>query len=153
MDFLILLSNSAWNQRYFCLHNSGFSSDALEYELLFVMNRLKLLKNNESAWNYLRGLLQILDAEQCLKCVEYTESLFEEGHNYNHILAFLTDAYIELCQKTKLDPQITSVYHKKAIDIFLLLETKYDTIRKSYWKFRREYLACKIDKNDESQIN
>lgn len=53
-----LRNNSAWNQRYFVLNHTGFSDDVIHYEINYVMNRIRLVKNNESTWNYLRGLLQ-----------------------------------------------------------------------------------------------
>lgn len=53
-----LRNNSAWNQRYFVLDHTGFTADVIQYELTYVMNRIRLVKNNESTWNYLRGLLQ-----------------------------------------------------------------------------------------------
>lgn len=51
-------NNSAWNQRYFVLNHTGFSPEAIQCELAYVMNRIRLVKNNESTWNFLRGLLQ-----------------------------------------------------------------------------------------------
>lgn len=53
-----LRNNSAWNQRYFVLNHTGFTPEVIQYELNYVMNRIGLVKNNESTWNYLRGLLQ-----------------------------------------------------------------------------------------------
>lgn len=51
-------NNSAWNQRYFVLSHTGLTSDVLLYEINYVMNRIRIVKNNESTWNFLRGLLQ-----------------------------------------------------------------------------------------------
>lgn len=53
-----LRNNSAWNQRYFVLNHTGFTPEVIQYELNYVMNRIRLVKNNESTWNFLRGLLQ-----------------------------------------------------------------------------------------------
>lgn len=51
-------NNSAWNQRYFVLSHTGLTPDVLLYEINYVMNRIRIVKNNESTWNFLRGLLQ-----------------------------------------------------------------------------------------------
>lgn len=51
-------NNSAWNQRFFVLKHTGFTSDVLQREINYVMNRIRFVKNNESTWNFLRGLLQ-----------------------------------------------------------------------------------------------
>ncbi|XP_015608387.1 protein farnesyltransferase/geranylgeranyltransferase type-1 subunit alpha-like, partial [Cephus cinctus] len=49
-------NNSAWNQRYFVLSNTTkFESDVIEQEVDFALNKITLVKGNESAWNYLRG--------------------------------------------------------------------------------------------------
>lgn len=61
MDRLIsddVRNNSAWNQRFFVLKHTGFTPDVLQREIHYVMNRILFVKNNESAWNFLRGLLQ-----------------------------------------------------------------------------------------------
>lgn len=51
-------NNSAWNQRFFVLKHTGFTPDVLQREINYVMNRIRFVKNNESTWNFLRGLLQ-----------------------------------------------------------------------------------------------
>lgn len=51
-------NNSAWNQRYFVLAHTGLTPEVLLYEINYVMNRIRIVKNNESTWNFLRGLLQ-----------------------------------------------------------------------------------------------
>lgn len=51
-------NNSAWNQRFFVLKYIGFTSEVLLREINYTMNRIRLVKNNESAWNFLRGILQ-----------------------------------------------------------------------------------------------
>lgn len=51
-------NNSAWNQRFFVLKSIGFTQDVLLREINYTMNRIRLVKNNESAWNFLRGILQ-----------------------------------------------------------------------------------------------
>lgn len=82
MDRLIaqdVRNNSAWNQRYFVLNHTGFPAEVIERELKYVMNRIQLVKNNESTWNFLRGLLEHgtgkLDQHQevrnCLYRVKY----------------------------------------------------------------------------------
>lgn len=51
-------NNSAWNQRFFVLKYTGFGTDVLLREINYAMNRIRFVKNNESAWNFLRGILQ-----------------------------------------------------------------------------------------------
>lgn len=56
-------NNSAWNQRFFVLSHIGFTPEVIRRELNYVMNRIRLVKNNESSWNFLRGLLQYDDGK------------------------------------------------------------------------------------------
>jgi protein farnesyltransferase/geranylgeranyltransferase type-1 subunit alpha len=59
-------NNSAWNQRWFALHHGAkpsqsqtqLSQEIIERELSFVFTSLDKASKNESAWNYLRGLLR-----------------------------------------------------------------------------------------------
>lgn len=51
-------NNSAWNERFFVLNHFGFTADVLQREINYAMKQVRSLKHNESAWNYLRGLLQ-----------------------------------------------------------------------------------------------
>lgn len=53
-----LRNNSAWNQRYFVLTHTGFTAEVLNREINYVMSRIRIVKSNESTWNFLRGLLQ-----------------------------------------------------------------------------------------------
>lgn len=49
-------NNSAWNQRYFVLNNTtGFTEDTVAKEVQYTINKIKIVTDNESAWNYLRG--------------------------------------------------------------------------------------------------
>lgn len=51
-------NNSAWNQRFFVLKHTGFTTDVLQREINYVKMRIQFVKHNESTWNFLRGLLQ-----------------------------------------------------------------------------------------------
>lgn len=49
-------NNSAWNQRYFVINNTtGFTEDVLKREIKYTLDKINKAKENESAWNYLRG--------------------------------------------------------------------------------------------------
>lgn len=51
-------NNSAWNQRWFVVHNGpqGIDAATLQREIKFTISSILKVKDNESAWNYLRGL-------------------------------------------------------------------------------------------------
>ena len=48
-------NNSAWNQRFFVIsHSGGWSSQVVEREVTYTLEKIMMVKRNESAWNYLR---------------------------------------------------------------------------------------------------
>lgn len=115
----------------------------LEYEIHFVMNRLRLIKNNESAWNYLRGILQNGDMDQMKKAIAFAEELSEDGEQYNHILAFIFDASEEVFLNETSTEQL-DMYREKAMTTSVALQTKYDIIRTKYWKYRELKFESKV---------
>ena len=50
-------NNSAWNERFFVVKQTGITDEVVLAEITYVLNRIRLIKNNESPWNYLRGIL------------------------------------------------------------------------------------------------
>lgn len=49
-------NNSAWNQRYFVINNTTcFTPETLSREIEYTLDKIKIVIDNESAWNYLRG--------------------------------------------------------------------------------------------------
>ncbi|XP_063699477.1 protein farnesyltransferase/geranylgeranyltransferase type-1 subunit alpha [Culicoides brevitarsis] len=144
-------NNSAWNQRFFVLQHTGFTEDVIDRELHYVMNRIKIIKNNESSWNYLRGILQRNEGGLTSNpdVVQFAEDLYAEGVHSPYLLAFLLDVYEEKCL-ANLKAEDFAETEKKFYDICEKLETKFDTIRAKYWRylgesFKTKVLAAKVD--------
>lgn len=73
-------NNSAWNQRYFVINNTtGFTEDVLKREIKYTLEKINKAKENESAWNYLRG---------------YCKHIFENFHRKLNDYYFL-DCYFK----------------------------------------------------------
>ena len=54
-------NNSAWNQRYFVISNTTkFEQNIIDREIDYALDKIELVKGNESAWNYLRGYCRLL---------------------------------------------------------------------------------------------
>jgi len=57
-------NNSAWNERFFCFSNApqhgggGGVAARADAEIAFAEGRIDIAPDNESAWNYLRGILR-----------------------------------------------------------------------------------------------
>jgi len=146
-------NNSAWNQRFFVITSPkntalkakgggglALSGQLLKDEMDFTFKAIEAVPRNESAWNYLRGLLD--HADECLiaeirsQTLDFCENLrkvkSESGCNISsgtedsvspYLLAMLVDLYRDADQA------------EKSKQLCVELATKHDTIRKEYWDF------------------
>lgn len=139
-------NNSAWNHRYFVLFgrdidpSSGkgldevgniVDEDLIDREVEYTTAKIRLAPQNQSPWNYLRGLLR--KRGSLLECKKFAEEFvgdLEEGKGCrsSHALDFLADCCAEEEDKEKAG---------RALD---LLARKYDPIRRGYWNYRRGLL-------------
>lgn len=140
-------NNSAWNERFFVLKHTGFSADVLEREINYVMNRIRLIKNNESPWNFLRGLLQQGDGKlgQFPEVVDFCEDLYDSGIRSPYLLAFLVDLYEEKFFEVKQAGNDPEEYRVKVQDLCETMATQHDKIRFKYWRYIAENFRRKID--------
>ncbi|KAI4479388.1 hypothetical protein M0804_011173 [Polistes exclamans] len=139
-------NNSAWNQRYFVISNTTkFEPNVIDKEVDFALKKISLVKANESAWNYLRGILMqqsgglVHNDKVRKKCIE----LYEEGYRTNHLLACI----IDICQESHVnDESPESIFHiNNALKLCKELSEKHDKIRKRYWNFIGNQLLQKLE--------
>ena len=93
---------------------------------------MTLTPQNQSPWNYLRGLLRVanLPASTVKDFAEQFASLDKPDQvRSSHALDLLADAYTE--EESKKDQAA------QALD---LLATKYDPVRANYWNYRKSLL-------------
>uniref|UniRef100_A0A0A9Z7A1 Protein farnesyltransferase/geranylgeranyltransferase type-1 subunit alpha n=1 Tax=Lygus hesperus TaxID=30085 RepID=A0A0A9Z7A1_LYGHE len=124
-----LRNNSAWNQRYFVILHTGKLSDPdqIRKEISFALKAILKTTLNESAWNYMRGLLihmeeGVLESE----VVEFCEKLYASGNKSPHLLGMLIDMAIE-----GDDPK----QHERALQLCSELANRYDHVRAKYWNY------------------
>ncbi|CAG4930990.1 unnamed protein product [Colias eurytheme] len=141
-------NNSAWNQRYFVLNNyQGWSDLNVQREICYTLEKIKFVKNNESAWNYLRGVL--LHDKRGINgnavVTSFCEELYKNRCRSPYLLAFIIDASEEAIKK-----QETNCFHnaERAIEMCDALANKYDKIRSKYWN----YLSDKFHKYKEQKV-
>lgn len=144
-------NNSAWNQRYFIVNNTtGFTEEVLDREIDYTLFNIKAVTENESAWNYLRGLL-LHDKgglSKNKKVTEFCEELYKSGNRSPFLLAVLVD----MCYEQVNEGGGDSVYTlERARELCDDLATKYDTIRAKYWHYMLETIEKKSREEPEAE--
>lgn len=131
-------NNSAWNQRYFIVNNHlGWSDLNVQKEICYALEKIKFIKNNESAWNYLRGVLihdkRGLSGNAVVS--SFCEELYKNKCRSPYLLAFLIDICDEAVKKGDI-----SILHSatRAVELCKALAGKYDKIRSKYWNYMCE---------------
>lgn len=138
-------NNSAWNHRWFlCFGQYAeeeqkehgikvVDEDVIDREMMFAMKKVELAPNNESPWNYLRGVMERGERRKG-EVKEYIEGFTaqagdgkEEGIRSLQAVEWLVD-----CEQEALEIE-------KARQLLKLLE-KLDPIRKGYWAYRGRLL-------------
>ncbi|XP_003383939.1 PREDICTED: protein farnesyltransferase/geranylgeranyltransferase type-1 subunit alpha-like [Amphimedon queenslandica] len=123
-------NNSAWNQRYFVIINTtGYTEEVVKNEVKYVIDFIKVAPNNESAWNYLTGILKggrISDHEPVLKLID---SLRSQHVPSPFLLSTMIDVYEEEVANGKKESL------EKAVKICEELGSKIDPVRKRYWEY------------------
>lgn len=139
-------NNSAWNQRYFVIDNTTkFEPDIIDREVDFALAKISLVKGNESAWNYLRGIL-MQDSGGLARCEKVRKKcieLYEAGCRTNHLLACI----IDICQESyKNNESPDSFFHiNNALKLCKELSENHDKIRKRYWAFVEQQILQKLE--------
>lgn len=110
-----------------------------------------MVKNNESAWNYLRGVL--IHDKRGLSgnavVTSFCEELYKNKCRSPYLLAFL----IDICDETLTKGESNCLHNAaRAMELCKALSSKYDKIRCKYWnyistKFVKYETEMEIDKN------
>uniref|UniRef100_A0A8D3AP68 Protein farnesyltransferase/geranylgeranyltransferase type-1 subunit alpha n=1 Tax=Scophthalmus maximus TaxID=52904 RepID=A0A8D3AP68_SCOMX len=126
-------NNSAWNQRHFVISlTTGFSDPTIaEREIQYCLKQIRKAPHNESAWNYLKGMLQDRGLSSQPGLLERVLEL-KETHCSPYLLAFLFDCYEDALENSSQKENICN-----------LLALEKDAIRKEYWLFLGRSLKSK----------
>ncbi|KAL2197428.1 hypothetical protein P885DRAFT_35640 [Corynascus similis CBS 632.67] len=144
-------NNSAWSHRFFLVFSNpdyatagsaateadpGVPPAVIDREIAYTKDKIRLAPQNQSGWNYLRGVL--VKGGRKLGCVEGFVSEFVKGLGdgvegeeevlSTHALDLLAEIYAEKGDKEKADLSLRR------------LGQKWDRIRVGYWEWRRKAL-------------
>jgi len=128
-------NNSAWNHRWFLVfgREQEVSETVWDREYEYAKDAIRVAPQNESPWNYLRGLLK-KNGKQYKDLVTFAEEFasIDEGAKVrsSYALDFLATAYSE--ESAKTDEAM------RALD---LLANKYDPVRCNYWNYRKSLIT------------
>lgn len=108
------------------------------------MNRIRVIKNNESPWNYLVGVLRQTETGQLNshpEVVEFSKGLYNAGNRSPYLLAFLIDLYQEQALQRNDNESAEKVY-AMCND----MASKHDVIRRKYWQYVAAHLKSQLSK-------
>uniref|UniRef100_A0A8C4R9X4 Protein farnesyltransferase/geranylgeranyltransferase type-1 subunit alpha n=1 Tax=Eptatretus burgeri TaxID=7764 RepID=A0A8C4R9X4_EPTBU len=130
-----LRNNSAWNERHFVIsHTTGFEdSDVIDREVAYTFEMIKKVPNNESAWNYLRGVLEEKGLAHYPGLEEQVKKVNNTGGKSSYLLGFLVDLYEDqLESECCTDCEQTL---QQALQLCKELAEVVDIIRSEYWMY------------------
>ena len=141
-------NNSAWSHRFFLVfsnpsystpdskateHDPKIPDEIIDREIEFGKAATFEAPQNQSPWNYIRGVLR--KGGRKVSSLESFAGEFvkisdegEEDIRSSHGLDFLADCWSEKGEQKKADKALA------------LLAERYDPIRKNYWEWRRQLL-------------
>ncbi|KAI0428484.1 prenyltransferase alpha subunit [Xylaria sp. FL1042] len=141
-------NNSAWSHRFFLVfdnpkqstpesHSTEYDpkvpTDIIDREISYTQEKIGLAPQNQSPWNYLRGVL-VKGGKPLGTVREFVETFVtalgeeQEEVRSSHALDLLADIYKEAGEKDKADLCLRR------------LGEKWDRIREAYWAYRRRQL-------------
>ncbi|KAG8222735.1 hypothetical protein J437_LFUL008132 [Ladona fulva] len=148
-------NNSAWNQRYFVINNTTlFTPEVIEREVNYTLEKIKIATFNESAWNYLRGVLEqqengLAGKDNLVKkfCEELLDTSEKGKTKSPYLLAYVVDLLEESMGRGEDVPQNL----EKALEICKSLSSTHDTIRREYWNYISQSLEKKFKKGNDAE--
>ena len=132
-------NNSAWNHRWFVIFGNEdratkISEERWELEIDFAKGKIHEAPQNQSAWNYLKGVVKKRghETKELEEFAEQFAALGEGGEvRSSHALDLLAEVWGTGGEQER----------EKAGAALMLLAETYDPIRKNYWDYRKSLLG------------
>ena len=145
-------NNSAWNQRYFYISQTTTTTkQVIDKEIEFTLNKINICVDNESSWNYLRGLLSLknnndtcssVEDSYPLNVIEMCQLKLNSSKNEDKspfLISFYVDYNLSLARdivsKGNIDLEKLKLLINSSIQYLESLANKYDVIRVNYWQY------------------
>jgi len=123
-------NNSAWNHRYFVINSTdGWNSKICSREIEYAKDKIQKNQGNESAWNYMRGVLKHGDDTHWNDAENFCKNVDEDRFSMDLLIAILRRNASKESQK-------------EAIQLCEQLAEKVDVIRYRYWLYIREQIRA-----------
>ncbi|CAH3125762.1 unnamed protein product [Porites lobata] len=136
-----LRNNSAWNQRYFVIsQTTGFTEDVVDREVKLTMDLIKRVPNNESAWNFLKGVLSKTGLSKYPGLKSTLLEMFSGGIDSPYLMSSLINIYEEELKSGVADSNCLD----QALELCHKLATDVDYIRREYWNYISRTLKSKF---------
>uniref|UniRef100_A0A6B2LBA1 Protein farnesyltransferase/geranylgeranyltransferase type-1 subunit alpha n=1 Tax=Arcella intermedia TaxID=1963864 RepID=A0A6B2LBA1_9EUKA len=132
---LDIRNNSAWNQRYFVAAHEGLSKEVISREIDFAISKISRTPNNESAWNYLLGVIKNHKLSEFPIIQTFCQEKATLWVACPHVLSTLVECYEESQETDKL---------KQAVEHCEKLITNLDQMHHKYWVWRKAELLKQI---------
>ncbi|XP_023322155.1 protein farnesyltransferase/geranylgeranyltransferase type-1 subunit alpha [Eurytemora carolleeae] len=134
-------NNSAWNERFYVVSQSeGWKNPVVEREIKFVLEKINMVSRNESAWNYLRGVLEHCEDDELRgelrsRVQNTCQQLLDKGDESPYLLGFMVELLIQDLENKNLKVSEQTETLKKIESMCTNLATNCDKIRKKYWDY------------------
>ncbi|CAD7088671.1 unnamed protein product [Hermetia illucens] len=150
-------NNSAWNQRFFVLKHFGFTPEVIQREIQYAVNRIRLIKNNESVWNFLGGILHDGGASisQHEEVLAFCEELYNNNVRSPYLIAFLIDLCQEKCLREE-NAESREALGRRVAELCDGMIREHDVIRKKYWQYVVDSFQLKLNRlkaNNDGERN
>jgi len=136
---LDIRNNSAWNQRYFIMDNTtDMGLDTRKQEIQYTIQKILMAPNNQSSWNYLRGMMNNMSYSDFPEVEELCKNNLPRFVTCVNLYALLIDIYEQKGDQEHMNLSIE--YCDKLIGGI-------DDIHKKYWIYRKKKIQERLHGN------
>jgi len=136
-------NNSAWNQRYFIIENTtDLGVDVRRQEIQYTCQKISMSPNNQSSWNYLRGMVVGMKWSDFPEIEEFCKANTSKWITCANVYSLLIDINQEKGNVNNLT---------LCIEYCDKLSNGLDDIHKKYWIYRKKKIQ-ELIKQGESKL-